>query len=119
MVAFHNTVGTLVILGYLATVVFYGLAYAGRPVGWTRQLSFGAAGLLMLQYLIGFSLLGAGHDNRVVHYVLALSALVTVGLEHGLAGSREVPRERAAVGGLAALGTLVLVVATYAVGQTG
>ncbi len=117
MVGIHSTVGTLVILGYLATAILYGLAYAGRAVPVLRVVSFAAAGLLLLQYVLGFSLLGDGYRNQASHYAFALGALVTVGLEHGLAANRPEGRPRAAVGGLAAVGTLVLVVITYLIGQ--
>ena len=57
MVGFHSTVGTLVLVGYLILVVVNVLALRGRSYPWARQLSFFAAGLLVLQYVIGFSLL--------------------------------------------------------------
>ena len=117
MVNVHSTVGTLVVLGYLVVTALYLLALAGRPVAWARQVSFGVAGLLLLQYLLGFWLLGDGFRNRNLHYALALLALASVGVEHGVAAGRETPRERAAFGAGAAAVTFGLVVAAYVVGM--
>ncbi len=118
MVNVHNTVGTLVVLGYLAVTVLNLLAAGGRPVGWARPLSFAAAALLLLQYLLGFWLLGEGHRNRNIHYVLALLAIVTVGLEHGFAPTRSTARARAATAAVATALTLALVVGAYIVGTS-
>jgi hypothetical protein len=117
MVSIHSTVGTLVVLGYLAATVLYAYAAAGRPVALARYVSFAAAGLLLVQYVLGFWLLGDGYRNQASHYAFAILALVTVGLEHGFAPTRATPRARASVAGLAALGTLILVVITYLLGQ--
>ena len=118
MVNVHSTIGTLVVVGYLAATVLHGLALAGRPVPWARMVSFVASGLLLVQYLLGFWLLGDGRRNETIHYVLALAALITVGLEHGFAPTRPTPRERALTATVATAGTLVLVLGAYVVGMT-
>ena len=118
MVDLHMTVGTLVVLGYLVATVLNLLALGGRAFRWARYVSFAAAALLLVQYSLGFSLLGEGYRNRGIHYVLALSALITVGLEHGYANSRPTPRARAAFGALATALTFALVVSAYLVGQS-
>ena len=118
MVEFHSTVGTLVLVGYLILVVVNVLALRGRQYAWARQLSFFAAGLLVLQYVIGFSLLGSDHDVTAAHYILALCALIMVGFEHGDANSRETREERARFGALATAGTFIIVLITYIIGQS-
>ncbi len=111
MVTLHSTIGTLIILGYLVTVILY--LISGRSSGgMARYFSTGSAVLLLIQYLIGFSLLGEGYGNNGWHYVLAFLALVTVGLEHAVARPRG-----AKAAALAAAGTLVIVLLTYLVGQ--
>jgi len=119
MLAFHNTVGTLVIVGYLVVTVLYLLVSRGRDMRWARGVSFGAAALLLLQYILGISLWGMeAYDPRTSHYTLALLALLTVGLEHGYAPTRATPRERARYGALASGLTFLLVVAAYVVGTS-
>src|SRR4051812_1507187 len=95
MVGFHSTVGMLVLLAYLVLTVVNVLRMRGKSYPWARQLSFFAAGLLVLQYVLGFALLGSDHDITAAHYILALCALITVGFEHGYANTRETPDERA------------------------
>ena len=114
----HMTVGTLVVLGYLAATVLNLLALAGRSFPWARYVSYAASGLLLVQYALGFSLLGEGYRNRGIHYVLALAALITVGLEHGYANTRPTPRARAAYGAIATALTFALVLSAYLVGQS-
>ena len=119
MVDIHSTVGTLVILGYLAATVLNVLALTGRSFPWARTVSLAAAGLLLLQYLLGFWLLADGHRNRGSHYILALLPVLTVGLEHGFAPTRSTPRARAATAAAATALTLGLVVSAYLVGESG
>lgn len=117
MVAVHNIVGTLVVVAYLAVTVANVLRVRGGDVPWARSLSYAAAGLLLVQYLLGFWLLGRGRDNQASHYAVALLALVTVGLEHGYASTRATPRARAAAALVAAALTFVLVAVAYSIGQ--
>ena len=119
MVGVHNIVGTLVVLAYLALAVVNIFRARGSDLPWARTLSFAAAGLLLVQYLIGFWLLGSGHRNQVSHYVFALLAIVTVGLEHGYAQTRVTPRSRAIAALVATALTFVLVVVAYAIGSSG
>jgi hypothetical protein len=117
MVGFHSTVGTLVLLAYLLLAIVNGLGLTGHHYPWARQLSFFAAGLLALQYVLGFSLL-ADHDITTAHYILALCALITVGFEHGYANTRETPIERSRFAALATAGTFVILLITYIIGQS-
>jgi hypothetical protein len=118
MVRFHEGLGTLVVIAYLALTVVYVLQLTGRTITWSRQLSFIAAGLLLFQYVIGFGLLSSDHDVSPFHYIIALAALITVGLEHGFAQSREEPAARYRIAAAAAAGTTALVIIAYAIGQS-
>jgi hypothetical protein len=118
MVGLHNIVGTLVVLAYLVLTVVNVLRARGSDLPWARTLSFVAAGLLLIQYLLGFWLLGSGHRNQVAHYVFALLAIVTVGLEHGYAQTRVTQPARARAALAATAATLILVVIAYSIGQS-
>ena len=59
MVTVHMIIGSLVVLAYLVLAVGNAIQLSGdRTLTWTRQLSMAAALLLLLQYVLGFSLLG-------------------------------------------------------------
>ena len=118
MVGFHNLVGTLVVIAFLALTVVNLLRVTGRELPWARGLSFAAAALLLLQYLIGFALLGQGHPSPAVHYVVALLAIITVGLEHGYANTRTAPRAQAMGALIATAATTILVVIAHAIGSS-
>lgn len=118
MVRFHEGVGTLVVLAFIALTVVNALQASGRTIGWSRQLSFGAAGLLALQYVLGFGLLSGNHKITAAHYVIALAALIPVGLEHGYAKSNDDPATRNRLAAAFAAGTTALVIIAYAIGQS-
>lgn len=118
MVNVHSTVGTLVLLVYLVLTVLYVLWAAGRPMPAIRVVSIVAATLLLVQYLLGISLLVDGHEITAVHYLIALAAIITVGLEHGPARMRPVDRSRASMGAIAAGSTFVLVLVAYMIGMS-
>lgn len=118
MVGMHNVVGTLVVVAFLVLTVVNVLRLMGRTIPWGRQLAAAAAGLLLVQYVLGFALLGAGNRNQTSHYVFALLAIVTVGLEHGYARTRVTPRAVATASLIATGLTLVLVVVAYSIGSS-
>jgi len=118
MVAIHNTVGTLVVLAFLALAVANGLRAGGRSLPWARYVSYGAATLLLFQYLLGFSLLGSeGRSITWTHYTIALLALVPVGVEHGFANTRASERARGRAGLAATVVSFILVLIAYAIGM--
>lgn len=118
MVAFHSTVGTLVVLGFLLTTVLHGLALFGRPTTMARQIAFASAALLVLQYILGFGLLASDHEITGAHWGLAILAILTVGLEHGFAANRPSSYSRALWSTFASLATLIIVLITYIIGQS-
>jgi hypothetical protein len=114
----HMIVGGLLVLGFLASLVLNGLALTGRQFPWSQYVSFGAAALLLIQVLLGFSLLGSDHDNSGWHYVFAILALLSLGLEHGYSRARPTAEERYRWGAVANAVTLALVLITYIIGQS-
>ena len=118
MVHVHEGVGTLVVLAFLALTVVNVLQATGRTIAWSRQLSFAAAGLLFFQYVLGFGLLSGHHKITAVHYLFALAAIITVGLEHGFADTKEDPSTRHRLAAAFAAGTTALVIVAYAIGQS-
>ncbi len=118
MVGLHNTVGTLVVLAYLVLTVLYALWARGRPLPAVRIVSGLAGGLLLIQYIIGFWLLGDGHRNAGSHYVFALLPIFTLGIEHGYARSRPTAEFRATMGMVGAGLTFLLVTTAYIIGSS-
>ncbi len=119
MVTVHQTIGTLVLLAFLVLTVVNVVRLTGRNVTWARPLSFGAAGLLLLQYVLGFSLLGGDHSVSAWHILFALSAFATVGVEHALGNAR--PPETAGntrIAAAATAATTLLVIVAYAIGSS-
>jgi heme A synthase len=117
LVQIHNVVGTLVVVAFLILTILNALRAAGREIPVARTVSMGAAGLLLVQYVIGVLLLGQGSPLNGVHVVVALAALVTVGLEHGYAATRDTTRQRAIAALIATLGTTILVGAAHGIGS--
>lgn len=118
MVTIHETIGTLVVLAFLALTVVNILRVTGKSISWARQLSLAAAGLLLVQYVLGFSLLGGNHSISAWHYLIALSAIITVGVEHGMANSPSTPNGNVRLAALATAGTTLLTIVAYAIGQS-
>ena len=78
----HEMLGGLVVVGFIVMAILAAVAATGREIGWIRQASFIAAGLLALQYLVGVLLLANGFGNSAEHLVIALLVLIPVGLQH-------------------------------------
>jgi hypothetical protein len=115
----HNTVGTLVVLAFLIAIVANLVtASSGRTFRWQLPLAYGAATLLLLQYMLGFSLLGSGEDIPARHFIYALLAIIPVGVEHGFANTRPNPRQRGLYAAIAEAVTLALVLVAYVIGQS-
>ena len=115
----HMIVGTLVIIGYVLNVALYALNFArGTAFPWHRVISFGAATLLLLQYMLGFSLLGEGKEIPWTHPIIALATVIPLGAEHMFAGRETNLRRRGMIGMITALATLVLVLIAYMIGES-
>jgi heme A synthase len=118
MTNIHMIIGTLVLVAYIVTLALnINTARTGKDFPWQKMVSFGAATLLLLQYMLGFSLLGEGKDIPAFHFLIALAAIIPVGMEHGYASQRPTAVERGKMGALANVFTLVLVLVAYAIGE--
>lgn len=118
MTNIHMIVGTLVIVTYL---VVLGLnirtGATGKGFPWQKAVSFGAATLLLLQYMLGFSLLGEGKSITSWHFLIALLAIIPVGFEHAYASQRPSIVERGKLAAMANVFTLVIVIVAYLFGE--
>lgn len=114
----HMIVGSLVVVLYLVNLVMYLLNFVkGKPVAYHRIIAMAAATFLLLQYMLGFSLLGEGERIPAMHVVLALLTILPVGAEHMLTAKEDGMRRRGMIGMLATFMTLVLVLIAYMIGE--
>jgi hypothetical protein len=114
----HMIVGTLTLLLFIANAVMYGMNMVrGTAVPYHRLVSIGAATLLLLQYALGFMLLGSGEDIPWTHWVLALATIIPVGVEHMFASTQPGIRRRGMLGLFATVITVILVLVVYMIGE--
>ena len=119
MATVHLIVGSLIILIYVAVLVGYFRGLGSGPATWVRQLSMAGALLLLVQYALGFTLLGSSDEKpNAIHYVFALATILTVGAEHMVGGQEPDPAKRSRIGMLTVLGTLVLTLIAYGIGES-
>lgn len=119
MVNVHEGVGSLVVLAFLLLVILNLVTlFTGRSFGFQRIVAYIAGALLLIQYILGFTLLGKDYHITPAHYIIALLAIITVGLEHGYANQRPTERDRAVMRTIANVATLILVVVAYAIGMS-
>jgi hypothetical protein len=118
MVNIHNTVGTLVVVLFLALTIINVLRVTGRTIPIARPLSYVAALLLFVQIALGIGLLSSGAEITPLHYILGLLAIITVGAEHGYAGRRPSPELQAMAALLATGATTILVTAAHIIGSS-
>ncbi len=118
MVNIHMIIGLASVAAFLLLTIVNGMrAFRGSELSWARGLSFAAAGLLLIQYVIGFSLLGSDHGMKPIHYILALTAIIPVGAEHMIA-AQETDKQRAQrTAFICNLVTVFILVAVYEIGQ--
>jgi hypothetical protein len=114
----HMIVGTLTLLLFIVNAGMYAVnMFRGKTVSYHRLVSIGAATLLLLQYALGFMLLGDDRDITVWHIVAALAAIVPVGIEHMFASGETGVRRRGMLGLFATIVTVILVLAAYGIGE--
>jgi hypothetical protein len=118
MVDIHMIIGLATVAAFLLLTIVNGLrAFRGSELSWARGLSFAAAGLLLLQYVLGFSLLGSDHSITALHHILALVAIVPVSAEHMIA-AQETDKQRALrTAFICNIATLVILLVVYEIGQ--
>ena len=116
----HMIVGSITLLLFLVNVVMYAIELVkGKPVANHRLVSVSAATGLLLQYALGFMLLGAGNDIRWLHWVIALVAIIPVGMEHGMTANQPNFRTKSMLGLVTSILTLVVVLIAYGIGAMG
>lgn len=114
----HNVVGLIVVALFLVNFIMYLLNFVqGKEIPYHRIVAFGAGGFLLLQYLLGFSLLGEGKRITWIHVVIALIAILPVGAEHMLTAQETGLRRRGTIGMMATIITFVLVLIAYGIGE--
>ena len=114
----HEILGGLVVVAFIVTAILAAVAATGRDMPWIRQVSCVAAGLLLLQYLVGVLLLANGFRNSSTHLAVAILVLIPVALQHSSA--RRISSQSRAVALLIwALAAAVLSVIAYMTGMAG
>ena len=119
MVNVHSTVGTLVLLMFIAlTVLNVVQLVQRREITWAIQVSRAAALMLVVQWALGFNLLVGESSITPFHYIAALGSAGTVGLEHGPGYNHPDPAKRRKIALAATAGTTVLVLIAYQIGMS-
>ena len=114
----HMIIGLAVLVAFLLhTILSYLRMSRGMTFSWAKGLSFAAAGLLIIQYILGFALLGDDGDITPLHYILAIAAILPVGAEHMFTGSDRTERDKNRLVFFTSFTTLLLVVIVYSIGD--
>jgi hypothetical protein len=116
MSGLHALLANIVVVAFALLTVLNILRVTGRDIPGVSTFSRVAALLLLLQYVLGFLLMGGGYRNSNLHYLIALLAIVTVGMEHGWAANRATPHQRAVGSLMATALTTVLMIAAHGIG---
>lgn len=114
----HEILGGLVVVAFIVMAILAAIAAAGRDMRWVRTMSFIAAGLLLLQYVVGVLLLANGVRQSNTHVAIALLVLIPVALQHSSA-RRLSSQSRAVALLIWALAAAVLSVIAYLTGMAG
>lgn len=119
MTTAHTIIGTLTLLAFLVALVLnIRTLVTGVAFSWQKIVSFAAAILLLLQYMMGFSLLSSDRSIPVSHYLIALLAIIPVGFEHGYASTRPDARQRTLYTVIANAAAFIIVLIAYLIGET-
>lgn len=116
----HMIVGSATLVLFLLNAIMYGIEMVkGQAIGYHRLVSISAATGLLLQYALGFMLLGAGNSIPVWHWLVALVAILPVGMEHGGTANQPNFRKKSMLGLIAASIAFIVVLAAYGIGEMG
>lgn len=116
----HMIVGSATLLLFLLNAIMYAVTlFSGKVVGYHKLVSISAATGLLLQYALGFMLLGGGKSISWWHWVLALLAILPVGLEHGATANQTNLRQKSMMGFIAALLSFLIVLVAYGIAEMG
>ena len=119
----HELLGGLVVMALVVTALLAAFQVTKRDDAATggdalRIVSYAAAALLLLQYLLGFLLLAGNARNSMEHYIIALLAIIPVGLQHS-SGRRLAPRTQGVAMLIWALAAAFLAILAYLTGMRG
>ena len=118
MAGIHEILGGLVVAAFIVVAILAAVAASGRDIPWIRTASFVAAGLLVVQYVVGVLLLANGLRNSNAHFAIALLVLIPVALQHS-STRRLSPKTRNVALLLWALAAAVLSLIAYMTGMAG
>lgn len=81
----HSMLGGIVVIAMIVVAILAAIQYTGGNASMVRTGSMVAAGLLLLQYLLGILLISNGLQNSIGHYIIALLVVVPIALQHSSA----------------------------------
>lgn len=114
----HEMLGGIVVVVLIIVAILAAISAAGSGNTMLRPASMLAAGLYLLQIILGFVLIGGGSRNSMGHYLVGLLILVPVALQHSSA-KRLQTRTRDYATMIFALAAAFLSVLAYASGAFG
>lgn len=119
MVDFHRIIGTLTLLLFLVSAVMYAVEMMrGTNLPYHRIITMAAGTLLLVQYAIGFMILGGTHNPiKAIHWVLALVAVLPVGWEHYATSTQKDHRTKSMMGLLGTGLAFILILAAYGIAE--
>lgn len=114
----HEMLGGIVVVMMIVVAILAAISAGGGSSNLLRPASMLAAGLYLLQILLGIVLIGGGARNATGHYLVGLLILVPVALQHSSA-KRMQARTRDYTIMICALAAAFLSVLAYASGSFG
>lgn len=118
LVGIHSMLGGIIVVMMIIVAILGAIYAAGGSDNLLRPASMLAAGLYILQLVLGFALLSGGMKNSTGHYLVALLILVPVAVQHS-AAKRLSARTRGYTVMICALAAAFLSVVAYASGAFG
>jgi heme A synthase len=114
----HEMIGGIVVVLMIIVAILAAISAGGGSNAMLRPVSMLAAGLYILQILLGFVLVTSGFRNAAGHYIVGLLILIPVALQHSSA-KRLNARTRDYATMICALAAAFLSVLAYASGAFG
>ncbi|MBL8126320.1 MAG: hypothetical protein JNM64_01705 [Chloroflexia bacterium] len=114
----HEMLGGIVVVLMIIVAILAAISAGGGSSAMLRPASMLAAGLYLLQIVLGVVLIGSGMKNSTGHYLVALLILSPVALQHS-AAKRMDTRTRDYAIMISALAAAFLSVLAYASGAFG
>lgn len=114
----HEMLGGIVVVLMIIVAILAAISAGGGSSAMLRPASMLAAGLYLLQIILGIVLISGGVKNSTGHYIVALLILIPVALQHSSAKRlNERTRDYAIM--ICALAAAFLSVLAYASGAFG